>query len=60
VDAHADGKVMGDDFDPLALKPEERKAYKYEGPEIIYVFWAKHGPCQTPASNAAPSPISRM
>jgi putative DNA methylase len=42
----ADGKVMGDDFDPLALKPEERKAFKYEGPEIIYVFWSKHGPCQ--------------
>jgi len=41
-----DGKVMGDDFDPLSLKPEERKAYKYEGPEIIYVFWSKHGPCQ--------------
>lgn len=42
----ADGNVMGDDFDPLALTPEERKAYRYEGPEIIYVFWSKHGPCQ--------------
>lgn len=42
----ADNKVMGTDFDPLALKPDERKAYKYEGPEIIYVFWSKHGPCQ--------------
>ena len=42
----SDGKVMGDDFDPLALRPEERKAFKYEGPEIIYVFWSKHGPCQ--------------
>ncbi|MFF5198916.1 hypothetical protein ACFY3B_04830 [Micromonospora parva] len=42
----SDGKVMGDDFDPLTLKPEERKGYKYEGPEIIYVFWSKHGPCQ--------------
>ena len=40
------GKVMGTDFDPLALKPEERKDYSYEGPEIIYTFWAKHGPCQ--------------
>jgi adenine-specific DNA methylase len=40
------GKVMGADFDPLALKPEERKDYGYEGPEIIYTFWAKHGPCQ--------------
>ncbi|WRH63791.1 MAG: DUF1156 domain-containing protein [Fuscovulum sp.] len=40
------GKVMGADFDPLSLKPEERKDYSYEGPEIIYTFWAKHGPCQ--------------
>ncbi len=41
----SDAKVMRDDFDPLALKPEERKGYKYEGPEIIYVFWGKHIPC---------------
>lgn len=40
------GKVMGPDFDPLSLKPGERKDYSYEGPEIIYTFWAKHGPCQ--------------
>jgi putative DNA methylase len=39
-------KVMGADFDPLALKPEEREHYEYFGPEIIYAFWAKHGPCQ--------------
>ena len=25
---------------------QERKNYRYEGPEIIYTFWAKHGPCQ--------------
>jgi putative DNA methylase len=40
------GEVMGEDFDSLALTPKERSDYKYEGPEIIYVFWAKHGPCQ--------------
>lgn len=40
------GKVMRADFDPLALKPEERRDYRYDGPEIIYTFWAKHGPCQ--------------
>lgn len=40
------GKVMGKAFDPLALKPEERGDYEYEGPEVIYTFWAKHGPCQ--------------
>ncbi|MGE5153147.1 MAG: DUF1156 domain-containing protein [Bdellovibrio bacteriovorus] len=42
------GEVMGDDFDPLALTPEERKDYSYEGPEVIYTFWAKHGPCSAP------------
>ncbi|MCP4699350.1 MAG: DUF1156 domain-containing protein [Gammaproteobacteria bacterium] len=39
-------EVMDEDFEPTALSPEERKDYQYEGPEIIYVFWAKHGPCQ--------------
>ena len=42
----ATGKVMGPDFDPLALTPEERPQYEYSGPEVIYTFWAKHGPCQ--------------
>lgn len=40
------GDVMGDDFDPLVLTPDERKDYTYEGPEVVYTFWAKHGPCQ--------------
>ncbi|NCI77296.1 DUF1156 domain-containing protein [Acinetobacter kanungonis] len=40
------GKVMPNDFDPLTISHEERKNYKYEGPEAIYTFWAKHGPCQ--------------
>lgn len=39
-------RVMPSDFDPLSLKPEQRPEYRYEGPEIIYTFWAKHGPCQ--------------
>jgi putative DNA methylase len=39
-------KVMPADFDPHAIPRERRKDYKYEGPEIIYTFWAKHGPCQ--------------
>ena len=43
------GVVMGDEFDPLSLKPEERKDYSYEGPEVIYTFWAKHGPCSAPS-----------
>lgn len=40
------GKLMGKSFDPLALKPDERADYEYEGPEVIYTFWSKHGPCQ--------------
>lgn len=40
------GKVMPADFDPLAIPREARRDYRYEGPEIIYTFWAKHGPCQ--------------
>lgn len=38
-------KVMPVDFDPLSIPHDERKDYRYEGPEIIYTFWAKHGPC---------------
>ncbi len=38
--------VKGDDFDPLALTTDARAEYRYEGPEVIYTFWAKHGPCQ--------------
>ena len=40
------GEIMDDSFDPLALTPEERPDYEYAGPEVIYTFWAKHGPCQ--------------
>jgi len=39
------GVEMPEDFDPLTLTPEQRKGYTYEGPEVIYTFWAKHGPC---------------
>ena len=42
----ATGEAMGPEFDPLALRPEQRAEYDYAGPEAIYVFWAKHGPCQ--------------
>ena len=39
-------KVTPADFDPLTIPQSKRKDYRYEGPEIIYTFWAKHGPCQ--------------
>jgi putative DNA methylase len=38
--------VMGDSFDPLSITLAQRKDYQYVGPEVIYTFWAKHGPCQ--------------
>ena len=39
-------RVMPADFDPLSIPRDQRSEYRYEGPEIIYTFWAKHGPCQ--------------
>ncbi len=42
----SNGKIMTEEFDPLALTPEERSEYTYQGPEVVYTFWAKHGPCQ--------------
>ena len=39
-------RVMPADFDPLTIPREQRGEYSYEGPEVIYTFWAKHGPCQ--------------
>ena len=43
-----DDRPMPEDFDPIDLMPEERKRYRYEGPEVIYTFWAKHGQCTKP------------
>lgn len=40
------GQKMPTDFDPLSLTREQRTEYRYEGPEAIYTFWGKHGPCQ--------------
>ncbi len=38
------GEVVS--LDPIELPPEQRSRYRWEGPEVIYTFWAKHGPCQ--------------
>ncbi|MGE0055691.1 MAG: DUF1156 domain-containing protein [Hyphomicrobium sp.] len=43
------GRVEGPNFDPLTLTPNQRKDYKYDGPESIYTFWVKHGPCDVTA-----------
>ncbi|MDA2196945.1 DUF1156 domain-containing protein [Bacillus cereus group sp. BceL221] len=40
-------EIMPGDFNPLSIPIEERKLYRYWGPEIIYTFWAKYGPCST-------------
>jgi hypothetical protein len=37
------GKVVN--IDPAEISPDQRGRYRWEGPEIIYTFWAKHGPC---------------
>ncbi len=34
------------DIDPIELPPDERRRFRWQGPEIIYTFWAKHGTCQ--------------
>lgn len=44
----AGDKAMPEGFDPISLPPAQRKPYRYEGPEVIYTFWAKHGPCSKP------------
>lgn len=48
ADNPANDEPMPTDFDPLTLSPEERKKFRYHGPEVIYTFWAKHGPCSRP------------
>lgn len=40
------GAVAPDGFRAWETPPAERKFYRYEGPETIYVFWSKHAPCQ--------------
>jgi len=43
------GKVVN--IDPAELSPDQRSRYRWEGPEIIYTFWAKHGPCNARGCN---------
>ena len=48
TDNPADDERMPDDFNPISLSSSERKEYRYDGPEVIYTFWAKHGKCTKP------------
>jgi putative DNA methylase len=50
-DAAPTETAMPEGFDPATLAPADRKGYRYAGPEIIYTFWAKHGPCPKPGCN---------
>lgn len=54
-------EIMPDHFTPLEIPMQERNLYRYWGPEIIYTFWAKHGPCQSADCNhrtpIMPSPV---
>jgi hypothetical protein len=43
------GKVVN--IDPAEIPPDQRVWYRWEGPEIIYTFWAKHGPCNARGCN---------
>ncbi len=45
VNANGGREKMPAGFDPITLPPDQHKDYQYEGPEVIYTFWAKHGPC---------------
>ncbi len=40
------GAVMSHGFDPLSIPIDQRCDYRYEGPEVIYVFWSKHAECR--------------
>ncbi|MFZ3214762.1 MAG: hypothetical protein WA192_01770 [Candidatus Acidiferrales bacterium] len=43
--AEATWEELPTNFDIFSVTWEERAQYRYEGPEILYTFWAKHGPC---------------
>lgn len=45
-DTEDDWEEVPSGFDIFSVPWQERRNYRYEGPEIIYTFWAKHGPCQ--------------
>lgn len=45
-DTEDDWEELPPDFNIFSVPWQERRNYRYEGPEIIYTFWAKHGPCQ--------------
>jgi adenine-specific DNA methylase len=49
IDTHTNEAT---DVHPEELPPEQRNHYRWEGPELIYTFWAKHGQCHTPSGDS--------
>jgi putative DNA methylase len=49
--SRATGMLMPADFTTLGMPFNERCQFEYSGPEILYVFWAKHGVCQRTECN---------
>jgi putative DNA methylase len=49
-DTEDDWEELPLSFDIFSVPWQERQHYRYEGPEIIYTFWAKHAPCQRAGS----------
>jgi putative DNA methylase len=45
VDAGPSLKETATVSNPTNVPPDERKAFTYDGPEIVYTFWVKHAPC---------------
>ena len=46
--AGSEDTLMTLGFDPSIVAHGDRHAYRYEGPEAIYMFWDKHGQCSKP------------
>jgi hypothetical protein len=46
VDSELVWEKLPPDFDIFTVAREERRNYRYEGPELIYSFWIKHIACR--------------
>ncbi|SDG75019.1 DNA methylase [Planococcus glaciei] len=44
-------EIMPQNFNPFSITEKDRSFYRYWGPEIVYTYWAKHGPCQNTGCN---------
>ena len=44
-------EIMDESFDIHTIKKEERKYFRYWGPEVIYTFWVKYAECGVEGCN---------